>query len=456
MVQLGVLHYIYILMVCVVIVTMVMKKDIVLPCIVGLFIMGYVASGSPIKGIQVIYNSLLASGGQFWNIIVIISLVVAMSQALKDIGADDLMMTPVKRVMVNQSAAFWGLGFVMLALSWLIWPSPAVALVGAIILPAAVKTGLPAIWAAVAMNLFGHGIALSSDYFIQGAPAITAQAAGAASSLDIMKASLPMWATMSVVTTVTAFIMMRRDMRKGVYASVSGTFDEQEKVKPVPGTYLVAILTPLAFIADLLIMYIYKLKGGDATALIGGTAVIVMSLASVVTHGLSGSMEKVTDYLKEGFMFGIKIFAPVVVIGAFFFLGSEDTAKQILGSHATGLLSDLGTFLSQRVPLSKAPVILVQAVIGGLTGLDGSGFAGLPLVGSLAQTFSKAVSINREGLAALGQLTAVWVGGGTIIPWSVIPVAAICNVDAADLARKNIIPVLVGFAAAVLVAIFIL
>jgi len=44
---------------------------------------------------------------------------------------------------------------------------------------------------------------------------------------------------------------------------------------------------------------------------------------------------------------------------------------------------------------------------------------------------------------------------GTIIPWAVIPVAAICGVHPADLVRKNIIPVSVGFIATVIVAIII-
>ncbi|NLW11301.1 MAG: hypothetical protein GX028_04715, partial [Clostridiaceae bacterium] len=104
----------------------------------------------------------------------------------------------------------------------------------------------------------------------------------------------------------------------------------------------------------------------------------------------------------------------------------------------------------------KAPIALMQALIAMITGLDGSGFSGLPLVGSLAQTFSLATNASIETLAALGQLITVWVGGGTIIPWGVIPVAAICNVKPAELARKNLIPVLIGIAATVVTAMFLI
>lgn len=40
-------------------------------------------------------------------------------------------------------------------------------------------------------------------------------------------------------------------------------------------------------------------------------------------------------------------------------------------------------------------------------------------------------------MAALGQITAIFVGGGTIVPWGLIPVAAICNVSPLELARKT-------------------
>lgn len=455
--SLGILHYIYIVMVFVIILTMTLRKDTVLPCIIGLFMIGLASSGSVVTAVQVIFNAIIAAGKEFLGIIVIISLVVAMSRALSDIGADKLMMSPIKKLMINRNIAFWSLGLVMTTVSFIIWPSPAIALVGAIMLPAALKTGLPAVWAAAAMNLFGHGIALSGDYFIQGAPDITAKAAGFENASSIISASLPLWITMSTVTVVTAFFMMKRDLRNsGTELAATAEITPNSIPKASRGTIFVAIVAPVAFLLDAYLMFKYKLRGGDATALVGGTAVIIMSLVTIIEHKFSNCFEKVTEYVRDGFIFGIKIFAPVIVIGAFFFLGSEGMAKEILGPNATGLLTDIGVYLADKTPLSKFPVVIIQALIGGITGLDGSGFSGLPLVGSLAQTFSGAINISREGLAALGQITAIWVGGGTIIPWGVIPVAAICGVEPAELVRKNIIPVTVGFIATVIVAIVIL
>jgi len=460
-VQLTSLHWIYILMVLLVLTTMILRRDTVLPCFIGLFVIGLAAKGSLIGGLQVVYNALIAAGNEFWGIIAIISLVVAMSKALADVGADYIVMQPAARAMVNPSIAFWVLGIAMLLVSWFVWPSPAVALIGAIVLPVAVRAGLPAMGAAISMNIFGHGVGLSSDYFIQGAPAITAKSAGFVDASGVIGPSIPLWLTCSVIASVTAFVMLKKDINKNqesIKAEQRQMAKEQEAKANQKFTwvsYFIAVLIPVAFGLDVAFLYLYEIRGGDATALIGGTAAAIMCLAAILQFGFD-SLEKITDYVRDGFMFGIKIFAPVIVIGGFFFLGSEGTAKVILGEQATGLLNDLGFALANSVPLSKIPVAFIQLIIGAITGLDGSGFSGLPLVGSLAQTFSSAIAADKGTLAALGQIATVWVGGGTIVPWGLIPVAAICGVDPMELARRNFIPVVLGLLGATVMAIFLM
>ena len=70
--------------------------------------------------------------------------------------------------------------------------------------PVAEHVKLPAISAAVAMNIFGHGIALSTDYVIQGAPGISAKAANI-SVESLMKSHFPLIITMTLVTVTVAF-----------------------------------------------------------------------------------------------------------------------------------------------------------------------------------------------------------------------------------------------------------
>lgn len=454
------MHYLYIVMVFIILGILLLKRDIVIPCIIGIFAMGFLYSGNVIFAVQTIYNSLIYAGTEFWGVIVIISIVVAMSKAMQEIGADILIMSPIKRLMINSTCTYFAIGITMMIISWLVWPSPAVALVGAVLLPAAVNSGLPAIWAAVAMNLFGHGIALSSDLFIQGAPSITAKAAGIETA-QIISASIPLWLTMSIVTITISFIMMRKEMKKGIIGETkinnsifASKKSNTESIKK--NAIFIAIITPIAFLSNIFAMWKFNLRGGDATALVGGTALIIMLLITLINYKFNNALEKVADYLKEGFCFGIRVFAPVIFIAGFFFLGNENVAKNILGDGATGLLNDISIFLSQHVSMNKASAIIAQSSVAIITGLDGSGFSGLPIVGSLSYTFSDIVNINMAGLAALGQIITVWVDGGTIIPWAVIPVAAICGVDAADLARKNLIPVLCGIAATIILAFIIL
>ena len=107
--------------------------------------------------------------------------------------------------MKTPSAAWWTLGIFMFLVSLFLWPSPAVALVGAVLLPVTLKAGLSPLLAAMAMNLFGHGFALSWDAVIQGAPAVSASAAGISASLLLTEAG-PVFLTMGIVTALAAFL----------------------------------------------------------------------------------------------------------------------------------------------------------------------------------------------------------------------------------------------------------
>ncbi|WP_227762330.1 hypothetical protein [Zhaonella formicivorans] len=461
MVQLTTIHWVYIALVVIVLGVMAARRDTLLPCIVGLFIIGYMAKGTLPGALQVMYNALVSAGSEFLGIITIISLVVALSKYLSEAGSDYLIMRPAAKLMVNANVAFWLLGIGMMITSWFVWPSPAVALIGAILMPVAVRAGLPVIGAAMAMNLFGHGIGLSTDWIIQGAPSITAKFAGLPDASAVTMAGLPLFVVMSVSTTVIAFVLLKRDMAKNKLEVSEQTLGYQEAAATgeartfSPVAKLMAVVTPLAFILDIVAMLKLDLKGGDATALIGGTALALMTIGATLEFK-GEAFEKITDYVRDGFMFGIKIFAPVIIIGAFFFLGAEGTAKAILGENATGLMSDFATWMAQNVPLSRVPVAFIQLLVGGVQGLDGSGFAPLPLVGTMAKTFGTAIDANIGVLAALGQIGGVWVGGGTIIPWGIIPVAAICGVEPMDLARRNFLPVMIGFLLTVITAIIIM
>lgn len=461
-IELTALHLIYVVFIMLIIGFMVMRRDTTLLCIVGIFMIALTATWDFTASISSIFNSFIYAMTELLSTILIISIIVAMGYVLTKSGINEVMISPFTKVFKTPTLTFWTIGILMMVISWFFWPSPAVALLGAVLLPAAIRAGLPALGVAMAMNLFGHGIALSSDFVIQGAPKLTADAAAIPVG-DVISASIPLVLTMGIVTTITAFLLLKRDMKHGKIKLI-GTFDgggkqeRAEKLLTFKQKKFFAVFIPIVFLLDVLVMYFLKLQGGDATALIGGTATLILLILSIVAHKKNG-LEKTTSYLIQGFQFGFKVFGPVIPIAAFFYLGDAGFTKIIgdyLPSTSQGIVNDLGVALASVVPITKEIAVISLTIIGGITGLDGSGFSGISLAGSVGSLFGNALGEGTATLTALGQIAAIWIGGGTIIPWALIPAAAICNVSPFELARRNLLPVLIGLAATTIVAMFLI
>lgn len=455
--ELSMLHWIYLFFIITIMALMLIRRDTTLACIIGLFVLGLAATNSLSGAISGVFNGFIYAITELLGTILIISVIVAMSRILSVTGANELMIVPVAKLIKSPTLAYWIIGIVMMVISWFFWPSPGVALIGVVLLPVALKVGLPAMGAAVAMNLFGHGIALSGDFVIQGAPSLTAGAAGLPVEV-VVNASVPLVFIMGTVTTLTAFFILKRDMKTNKLPVVEEVQNDFEKPQYSLLAKLTAFFVPLLFILDVVAMYILSLQGGEATALVGGTAIAILVIVSFLHHGDS-SLEKITEYLVEGFQFGFKVFGRVIPIAAFFYLGDAGIFAilgEVLPSHSHGLVNDLGIALANTVPLNKVIGAFTLTIIGSITGLDGSGFSGISLAGSVASLFGIALDADVATLTALGQIAAIWVGGGTVIPWALIPVAAICKVDPFDLARRNLLPVITGLSVTTVVAIFLI
>lgn len=461
------LHWVYLAFILLIIGFMVMRRDTSILCIIGILVLGLLSTQSLHESISGVFNSFIYAIKELLGTILIISIIVSMSKVLTRTGINEVMISPFARLIRTPSLAYWVIGILMMVISWFFWPSPAVALVGAVLLPAALRVGLPALGVAMAMNLFGHGIALSGDYIIQGAPKLTADAAGIPVA-DVLAASVPLVIVMGAVTTITAFWMLRRDMRSGKLgagslaeapAAVSTVPKEEAPSKLTPvSRRVLAILIPLLFVADVAAMFAFDLQGGDATALVGGTALLATLLITLLAHHGQG-LERATGDLIEGFLFGFRVFGPVIPIAAFFYLGDSAFTEifgKVLPESSHGLVNDLGYALANMVPLNQAVGAVTLTTVGAITGLDGSGFSGISLVGSIASLFSTAIGSGIATLTALGQIAAIWVGGGTLIPWALIPAAAICGVDPFELARRNLKPVVLGLIVTTIVAMFII
>lgn len=458
------IHYIYIIFIILIFLLMILKKDLSIVCILGIFTLGLLATNSAASAVAGVFNSFILAVSELLGTILIISTITAMGAILDKTGINETLTSPFKKFMKTPTLAYWTIGILMMILSLFFWPSPAVALIGAILVPSAIKAGLPAIGAAMAMNLFGHGIALSGDFIIQGAPKIIADGASIPVS-SVLKASLPLVLVMGTVTTVIAFILLKKDMKSGVinvneniYAENNVSTDEFKNILSSKAKKGFSIFITLIFALDIFLMYKLNLQGGDATALIGGTSIAILIILTLYTKGKNAS-SLVTSYIIDGLLFGFKVFGPVIPIAAFFYLGDSGFIKvfgQILPSGSKGIVNDLGSVLANSVPVNSFMSSLTVTGVGIITGLDGSGFSGLSLTGSVAKIFGIALGKGVETLTALGQISTIWVGGGTLIPWALLPVAAICKVDPFELAKRNFKPVALGLIVTTLFAMFII
>lgn len=459
-VELTLIHWVYVLFIISIVGFMLFRRDTTMVSIIGIIVISFAASQSVSHSITSVFNSFIFAITELLPTILVISIIVSMSRILEITGINESMVSPFTKFIRNPTLAYWTIGLLMMAISWFFWPSPAVALIGAVLLPVAVKAGLPALGVAMTMNLFGHGIALSGDFVIQAAPKLTSDAAGLPIG-DVIQASIPLVIVMGAVTTITAYVFLMRDLNRGKpFPALTMPVLEEKKTQLLSGKMklFMALLIPVLFVIDIVLMAKLNLQGGSATALIGGTALVILMAVCVLAHK-NASLEKTTGYMIEGFQFGFKVFGPVIPIAAFFYLGDAGFIK-IVGDYlpkaSQGIVNDLGVALASVVPLTKEIGAITLTGVGVLTGLDGSGFSGISLAGSIANLFSAAIGTGAATLTALGQITAIWVGGGTLIPWALIPAAAICGVDPFELARRNLLPVTIGLVVTTIVAMFLI
>ncbi|HUL00739.1 MAG TPA: hypothetical protein VLX29_07780 [Nitrospirota bacterium] len=459
-ITLSVADIVFMLFVVITLACLATRRDALLPTSVGLVVVGTILKGSFIGGLMVAFNSIMAATTDLLNIIIVIALVVMMTKAMEDMGSDRLMVIPIRKLLGNAYISYWVVGLAMLVLSWFIWPTPAAPLLGALVVPLAVVSGLPPMIAAMAMSIFGKGVGLSSDFVIQGSPAVTAKLTKIPID-QIISASVPVWIAVSLsAIAVSYFIAVRTILasKRGAldrYSSSISSEDMQKRATAAAGTVsaspigrVMAWVIPIALFADIYFMSVLGLRGGKATALIGGT-VLTITMISCIFQYKDAAFAKAMDHARAGWMFSVKVFGPVVVIAGFFWLGG-DSIKDILGDkNAQGLMFDWGYWIAAHVPINKFMVAVVVTIASMLAAFDGSGYAAIPLGASIGMALGKAIDANIAVIAVQAQMAAIWTGA-TLVPWGFLAVtAAITGVDPKDLARRNIWPTLIGLSAGI-------
>ena len=453
---------------------MVFRKGVVLPTLLGTFVIAWVYKGNVVEGFTAIFNANLVAAQELFNIFLIITFMIALLHSLRDLGADQRMIRPIQKWMVNGHVSFFVLVVVTYVISLFFWPTPAVPLICALLVPAAVRSGLPAMTAAVAIAIAGQGMALSSDYIVQVAPSLSAKSAGIDTAIVADK-SLILSLITGGVAILLAYLFYRKSIReKGDpmneqdarrLQSTTAAKNEVRTRHLAAWSKLFSIFVPLALVGVVIYMIYTKLsvgrmsglEGGDGAAFIGGVAVILL-LLSTVAFGRQHALDYISNHITDGFVFAFKAMGPVIPIAGFFFLGSAEFSGSILGveDNPPGFLFDLVQSTQEFLPQNALLVGMSILVIGIITGLDGSGFSGLPLTGALAASLQTG-SIDSGTLAAIGQMGAIWTGGGTIVAWSsLIAIAGFCGVSVMDLVRKNFIPVILGLIVSTIVAVYFL
>lgn len=500
-------HWAYLAGVVAIVLTMILRTNVVVPSIVFTFLVSLAWNYSPVTALGSIFNASFVAAKELFNIFLVIALITSLLNALKTLGSDVRMVKPFRAVMTNGHTAFFILIAITYVISLFFWPTPAVPLVSAVLLPAAIVAGLPPLAGALAIAIAGQGMALSSDYVIGVAPGISAKAAGAAASAAMVAdRALVLSLITGGVALAIAYFSIRKTILPGSEAllvrwqqqsgngesarlEAEGSFDKAEiaratgyELPPSPQgvakkpstiaelrrenwSKLFAILVPLGFAAIIAVMIAPKLgvglpelKGGDAAALVGGMGAALMIFATFAAEGFRKSFDVCADHVTDGFVFAFKAMGSVLPIAGFFFMGAGgEMAAGILNAPAAQtppLLFDLVQAAQSWIPQSHILVGFGVLIVGMITGIDGSGFSGLPLTGALSGALSPTVNLNVNTLAAIGQMGAIWTGGGTLIAWSsLIAVAGFARVSVLDTVRALALPVLTGLAVSTLCAV---
>jgi hypothetical protein len=493
-----------------IVVAMALRKNVVVPAIVATFLTTLAFTGSLPKGISSVFQASLSAASELFSMFLIIALITAMVAAMTTIGAERRMIAPLAKLMINGPIAYIALFAISYVFSLFFWPTPTLALIAATLLPAAIRAGLSPLGAAIALALSGQGMALASDYVIGIGPSLAAEGAGVPTADVADRALVISWIVGGVAVVMCYFMTVRPAFAARVARRVpqaagvggrgadfatdnsietavadSESMDEDgdgrqgdgrrgdgpsggeaDSAEPDPSnamrSRLFAIMVPLVFGALLVYMLLGRftdlvvVDAGAGASLVGGAAALILLMIVLSADGWR-SLETCSTHIVSGLTFAFKSMGVVIPVAGFVFMGISGFSARIMGlaedAEPPAFLFDAITRVQGSLP--DIPVVVTLAVLlaGILVGLDGNGWAGLPLVGSLSDAVSPAAGEHAATLAAIGMNGALWTGGGTLVIWStLIAVATFCGVSVVELARRLFLPVVTGLVVGALVA----
>lgn len=479
-------HWIYLLGLVVLILTVIAKKNVIAPAIIATFLTGAVYAGSVTTGLASVFNAAMVGTRELLPIFLIIALVTAMLGAVRQAGAETVMIRPLRGLFRNGHVSYVVLAVVTFLLSLTFWPTPVLPLIAAILLPAAIKVGLPPFGAALAIAIAGQGMALSSDLVMGVAPSLSAEGANVDPGAIALRATVIALIAGGVALTLAYLRDVRTKMLDPVEAAAivlpveaasaapvdrvvsgsdgspvaggGGRVIEEQRVadqKLSATARLVAIMVPGIFAVLLVVMLLGRFSSlvpdideGLGAPLVGGTAALVLVTVAVLV-GRRNWLADVGQHFTEGIGFSFRTMGMVIPVAGFVYIGLSDYSATILGvpegAPAPAFLLDAVSKVEPLIPSAGIFAAFAMLLIGMVIGLDGSGWPGLPFTGSLAQSLGESSGADVATLAAIAQNGASWTGGGTLVIWSsLIVVAGLTGVSVMDLARRLFVPVVAG------------
>ena len=133
-IHLTAIHWVYLAFIVLIMTLLIRRRDTALVCITGIFALGLLATETLSGSVSGVFDSFIYATKELMGTIMIISIIVAMSRVLIKTGINETMVAPLTRFLRTPAMAYWGIGIIMMVTSFFFWPSPAVALIGAVLL----------------------------------------------------------------------------------------------------------------------------------------------------------------------------------------------------------------------------------------------------------------------------------------------------------------------------------
>lgn len=504
-------HWVYLACVVLIMGLLIARKSIVIPAIGATFLTVLVYTGSFFSGLSSIFTGTLTAGVTLFEVFIVVAFVRALYEALKDANALNSMVAPFVTFMRTHATTFWALAIAVGLFSLLFWATATAALVGAVLVPVALRIGLSTKTIGAVMLVAG-GIG-TSDYILQALPGFTASTAGVPAP-EIAQRAMVIVLLIAIPALVMLQILEKRrtavERRAGALATAGASgsspasptasaearsahpganhqgtngpsdaaaslatprrggeddpvhSEGESATAPTRRGHFLGLLALLAFIA--LATYMVLPRFTDAitvtasgTALVTGLALVLLIVVTAV-DSRQNVLERSAAQFSEGLTFSFKAMGPVLPIAGFFLLGNGDYSPQITGvEDAPGFFLDALQEASGFIPQNAFFAAFAVVIIGLLAGLDGSAIANIPMVAALAAGLAEVTGADPVTMAALAQVSAVWSGGGMLVPWSsyVLVVAAILGENPVTLVRRVLLPTGLAFIFGVTMAILL-